>query len=114
MTPAYDEMLLADFYCRDDLQDVSLTNAVTGVIVTEVKAKVRGLNYKEAALSSDLGLEPTDQVFVLGCTSLGAAIPNRGDKITNADGTTWTVISDVMRSFSNTPIFYEVIARRQS
>jgi hypothetical protein len=109
----YATCLLDDFELRDDLQDVSLTNAVTGTTISGIKAKNRNLNYRETTLGGSLGLEPTDQVFAIGCKRLGATVPNRGDTITTADGTTWTILSDVMCSFSNSPVYYEVVCRRQ-
>ena len=113
MTAAYDTYLLDDFELRDDLQDVSLTNAVTGTTISGIKAKNRNLNYRETTLGGNLGLEPTDQVLMIGAKRLNGAVPNRGDTVTTSDGTTWTILSDVMNSFGDTPILYEVIARKQ-
>ena len=113
MTANYANFLLDDFELRDDLQDVSLTNAVTGTTISGIKAKNRNLNYRETTLGGNLGYEPTDQVFAVGCKRLGTAVPNRGDTITCADGTKWTILSDVMNSFGDTPVLYEVVCRRQ-
>ena len=109
----YSQGLLDDFELRDDLQLVSVTNAVTGVVVSNVKAKNRNLNYREATLGGSLGYEPTDQVFALGCKSLVGAGVNRGDTIITTDGTKWTVLSDVLSSFGDTPIYLEVVSRKQ-
>lgn len=113
MAADYATYLRDDFELRDDLQDVTLTNAVTSVSVSNVKAKNRSLNYKEVMLGGNLGFETTDQVFMLGCKSLGAAVPCQGDKITTADAIEWTIISQVMNSFGDTSVTYDVVCRKQ-
>ena len=113
MTVDYAAYLLADWELNDDLQVVSLVNAVTGTTVEDVKARGRTLNYREASLGSSIGLEPTDQVFMLGCLSLGDAAPNKGDRIIEADGTVWTILSVATYDRGGTPIYYDVVVRKQ-
>jgi hypothetical protein len=109
----YATYLNDDFELRDDLQLVTLINAVTHVAVANIRAKNRNLSYREVTLGGSLGLEPTDQVLMLGCKRLGSVVPSRGDTITCTDGTVWTILSNVMNSFGDTPVLYEVIVRRQ-
>ena len=113
MTVDYAGYLLADWELNDDLQNVSLVNTVTSETVENVKAKGRALNYREASLGSSIGLEPTDQVFMLGCLSLGEVAPNRGDQIVEADGTVWVIMSVSVYDRGGTPIYYDVVVRRQ-
>lgn len=113
MTNQYATQLMDDFALNDNLESVSLTNAVTGVVVSGILAKNRRLDFREASLGASLGLEPTDQVFTLCCKQLGSAIPNRGDTITTEDGNKWTIVSSSVVSVGATPVHRDVIVRRQ-
>jgi hypothetical protein len=113
MTSPYSTQLLADFERHDDLQLVTLYNTVTKASTANVKAINREISYKEALLGAPLGLESTDQMWLLGCKSLGSATPDRGHWITTADGAKWTIDSTKLRSFGDTGIFWECIARKQ-
>jgi hypothetical protein len=109
----YAEQLILDLELRDDLQLVSLTNAVTQAMAMDILAKNRGINFREAQLGGSLGLEPTDQVFVLGCNSLAGAVPHKGDFITSSDDTRWTILSVSQASVGDTAVTYTCICRGQ-
>ncbi|MFA5262184.1 MAG: hypothetical protein WC378_00050 [Opitutaceae bacterium] len=113
-TPDYAQMLLDDFELRDDLQEVTLTGSVTGEETTGIKAIVRSLNFREAMLGGNLGLEPTDFVWCLGCKQLGDVVPERGDTITTSDSTVWVIVSHLASSgFGVDVITRDVVARKQ-
>ena len=113
MTTNYAKYLLDDFTLRDDLQQIVLVNQITKVTVTGLLAKQRNLNFRETQLGGSLGLEPQDQVFDIGCSDLGQAVPNRGDLLVAQDRTNWTVISATLYSVAGTGIYYSCIVRKQ-
>ena len=102
-----------DFELQDNLMEVSLENPVTDTTVTGVKAKSRGIDYREVILGGLLGLVPTDSVFTLGAKSLGAVIPNCGDVVILDDASRWTVLSSLAFVFQNTPTHYTLVVRKQ-
>lgn len=110
----YGLYLQDDFELQDNVRIISLTNVVEDTTVTGVYAKSRGLNLREATLSGVLGIESTDFVLLIGAKRLGSETPHRGDKITTADDDTWIIVSSILNSFSDTPIYYEVIVRPTS
>jgi hypothetical protein len=109
---SYAADLLSDFSLRDDLSIVTLTKADASSNAN-VQAAKWGLNWREVQLSGELGLQPTDQVFMLGALSLAGKVPEEGDTITTADGTNWTIASVDGKQVSDTPIFYNCIAHKQ-
>jgi hypothetical protein len=109
----YAETLLEDWERRDDLQNVTLTNVVTSVSYAGLKAKNRDLTYKEVMLGAALGLEPTDQMWIVGAKRLVGVTPHRGDTITTTDGTVWTALSIKVKSFGDTLTHFEIIGRKQ-
>jgi hypothetical protein len=107
-------MLLGDWEQRDDLQTVTYTNHVTSSATTNVRAKNREVNFKEAAAASmSVALEPTDQTWLIGCSSLGSVTMDRGDTITTSDGSVWTILWLKLYSFGDTSIYWTCIGRKQ-
>lgn len=109
----YADALLSDFELRDDLQVVSLTNAVSAAVNASVKARGFEVGMRESMMGGSLGIEPTDWHWSLGCLSLAGTIPNRGDKITDVNGSKWIIISMSCYSFGGQPIYYSGFARPQ-
>jgi len=111
VTSPYATQLLDDFELRDNLAEVSLYNSVTGATTTGIKAVSRALNYKEVLLGVAIGLQPTDQVWMLGGKSL--ATPEPQHVIIAADGTRWTILTAQTQIVEDTPIYWECVARKQ-
>jgi hypothetical protein len=110
----YADTLLADFMQHDNLQEVTLTNQATNAVVTpNIDAINKSLTWKQLAAAGALGIEATDQSWMLGCLSLGDVVPQRGDTITTADGTKWTIVMVVQKSMGDTPVTYECVGRKQ-
>ena len=109
---SYAADLLQDFELRDDLSAVTLTK-VDASQTPNVKAAKRGLNWREVQLGAQSGLQPEDQVFMLGALSLAGKVPEDGDTITTADGANWTVANVDGKQVADTPIFYNCIAHKQ-
>jgi hypothetical protein len=107
----YAEFLYLDFEQRDNIQDVTLTKVVTDETVEEVKAFTRSLNFREVSLGVSLGFEATDQVMELSARKLADAVPESGDRITDANGTEWTIVSLGLSDFSGTPVSYTAVIR---
>ena len=111
MSVGYDQMLLSDFEARDDLQNVTLVSGATTTL--NVRAKTLKLTFQQIALGGALGIQPTDRRMLIGCSSLVAAVPRQGDKITDAGNTSWTIITSDLKTFGDTPMYYETVVRRQ-
>jgi hypothetical protein len=108
----YAAYLLSDFELRDDLQTVSVKNVVTSVVTSGIKAIGRQLNYREAMLGGEIGLEPTDQVFTLGAKTC-TVLPHKGDTLTLANNTAYTILSVAILAFATNTVSYDVVCRGQ-
>ena len=114
MVENYAQQLLDDFEERDDLQNVSLTNAVDGTTVKNVRARCAKISFMLAQIASQtLALEPTDQLWMLGAASLDGVVPDRGDLITTANGTIWTILWLKAYSFGDTVVYWDCVGRKQ-
>lgn len=102
----------ADFLLRDDLQDVSAE--IGSTTIEDLKAtNAQDLNYKEALLGASLGLEPSDQVMLLGCDGLDGTEVSQGDVLIDENSARWTVLSSRLHSFGTTPVYFTLVVRKQ-
>jgi hypothetical protein len=107
----YADTLLDDFQKHDNLQVITLIQG--GTSHANIDAINKDLTWKQAMMGAALDIEATDEQWLLGCKSLGAVVPERGDTIETAGGDSWTIVTVTMRSMGDTPIYYTAISRKQ-
>ena len=77
------------------LVDGAETITLEGAATTTVPGAKRGTLAHREISQAGLGLEPTDAVWALPEVSLQGARPQAGNRITQSDGTKWTILSAV-------------------
>lgn len=83
-----------DFATVDRLVTVTFTpQQPTGTAVTTAKAFRRALTYQEMSFIGDLGSEKRHVVFELVASTLGGNVPKPADKIAEAGGKTWRLLT---------------------
>lgn len=78
----------------EGVEDVTFTpQNPAGAAIANVKALRRELSKSAQYLGAAAGIEPTDVPWHLWSATLGGLAPKPGDKITDAAGTSWRIIS---------------------
>jgi hypothetical protein len=109
--------LRGDWRNDEDVGTVTYTSPASVVFAT-VKAKRRGLTYKEVAMAGAAAVQSTDCVWEVWAETLQTAgvdvEPEDRGTITASDGGVWQILSKTVRTFKDVAVVYHCAARKQA
>ncbi len=83
-----------DYEFIDGVELVTVTpDTPAATAQTNVKALQRQLSRSDVYFGTQIGISPSDTVFHLWASTLGAVVPNPEDRITQSGGTVWRILS---------------------
>ena len=105
--------IATDYQHVDGIETVTVSDLAAETSVATVKAHREELSHREVMLGGQVGIAPTDIVWVVWSATLGAIAMDSSCTITDSVGTVYRIQSLQEKTIGSTSIKWRCVCRKQ-